>query len=105
MGEGRLENLRKMAKNREPIAIQIREWSILIGNTGLYSLVSKFLHYFGFPACSIKLLLKTEEVSFQAKFCPNFEALPSLKLGTFSKFDNLCHSLGVAKISLNNLFF
>ena len=30
-------------------------------------------------------LLKTEEVSFQAKFCPDFAALPYVKLGTFSK--------------------
>ena len=38
-GEGRPENLEKMAKNREPIVMQIRKWSILIGNTGLYSIV------------------------------------------------------------------
>ena len=50
-GEGRPENLWKMAKTGKPIVMQIREWSILIGNTGLYSLVSKSLHYFGFPAC------------------------------------------------------
>ena len=50
-GEGRPENLGKMAKTGKPIVMQIREWSILIGNTGLYSLVSKYLHYFGFPAC------------------------------------------------------
>ena len=50
-GEGWPENLGKMAKNRELIVMQIREWSILIGNTGLYSLVSKSLHYFCFPAC------------------------------------------------------
>ena len=31
-------------------------------------------------------LLKTEEISFQAKVCPNFAALPSLKLGLFFKF-------------------
>ena len=49
--EGRPENLGKMAKNRKPIVMQIREWSILIGNTGLHSLVSKSLHYFCFPAC------------------------------------------------------
>ena len=41
---GRPENLGRMAKNREPIVMQIREWSILIGNTGLYSLVSKSSH-------------------------------------------------------------
>ena len=31
-------------------------------------------------------LLKTEEVSFQAKSCPYFAAIPFLKLGTFFKF-------------------
>ena len=46
-GEGRPENLGKMAKNGEPIVMQIREWSILIADTGLHSLVSNF----GFPAC------------------------------------------------------
>ena len=50
-GEGRSENLEKIAKNGKPIVVQIREWSILIGNNCLYSLVSKSLHYFGFPAC------------------------------------------------------
>ena len=49
---------REMTKNREPIVMQIREWSILIGNTVLYSLVSKSLHYFGFPACQTKLFAK-----------------------------------------------
>ena len=49
--EGRPENFGKMAKTGKPIVIQIKEWSILIGNTGLYSLVSKSLHYFDFPAC------------------------------------------------------
>ena len=43
-GEGRPENLGKTGQKQG-------EWSILIGNTGLYSLVSKFLQYFGFPAC------------------------------------------------------
>ena len=38
-------------KTGKPIVMQIREWSILIGNTGLYFLASKSLHYFGFPAC------------------------------------------------------
>ena len=84
--ERRPENLGKMAKNRKAIVMQIRKWSILIGNTGLYSLVSKSLHCLGFPACWIKLFAKTEEVSFQSKFCPNFAALSSLKLGTFLKF-------------------
>ena len=51
LGEGKPENLRKMAKTGKHIVMQIRELSILIGNTGLYSLVSKSLHYFGFPAC------------------------------------------------------
>ena len=35
-------------KTGKPIVIQIREWLILIGNTDLYFLVSKSLH---FPAC------------------------------------------------------
>ena len=30
--------------------------------------------------------LKPDKVSFQAKFCPSFEALPSRKLGKFFKF-------------------
>ena len=37
-GEGRPENLGKMAKTRKSIVMQIRKWSILIGNTGLYFL-------------------------------------------------------------------
>ena len=45
-GEGRLENLGKWPKTGKPIVRQIRDWSILKGNTGLYSLVSKSLHYF-----------------------------------------------------------
>ena len=56
--EGWPENLEKMPKTGKPIVMQIREWSILIGNTGLYSLESKSLHYFGFPACQIKLFTK-----------------------------------------------
>ena len=50
-GKGRSENLGKWRKTGKPIAIQIREWSITIGNTGLYSLVLKSLHYFCFSAC------------------------------------------------------
>ena len=50
-GEGRAENLGKWPKTGKPIVMQVREWSILIGNTDLYSLVSKSLHYFCFPAC------------------------------------------------------
>ena len=50
-GELRPENLKEMAKTGKPIVMQIREWSILIENTGLYSLVSKSFYYFGFPAC------------------------------------------------------
>ena len=49
--EGRLENLGKWPKTGKLIVMQIREWSILIGNTGLYSPVPKSLHYFCFPAC------------------------------------------------------
>ena len=88
MGEGQTENLRKWPKTGKPIVMQIGEWSILIGNTGLYSVVSKSFHYFGFLHVRSNYLLKTEEVSFHAKFCPNFAALPSLNLGTFSNFDN-----------------
>ena len=50
-GEGRSKNLEEWPKIGKPIVMQIRELSILIGNTGLYSVVSKSLHYFGFPAC------------------------------------------------------
>ena len=45
------KNLGKMAKTGNPIVMQIRELSVLIENTGIYSLVSKSWHYFGFPAC------------------------------------------------------
>ena len=58
-GKGRQpENLGKWPKTGKPIIMGIREWSILIENTGLYSLVPKSLHYFGFPACWIKLFAK-----------------------------------------------
>ena len=50
-GEGRPANLGKWRKTGKSFAIQIREWTVLIGNTGLFSLVSKSLHYFCFPAC------------------------------------------------------
>ena len=50
-GEGRPEILGKMVKTGKPIVMQISEWSIQIGNTGLFSLVSKSLHYLCFPAC------------------------------------------------------
>ena len=50
-GKGLLEKLGKWPKTGKPIVMQVREWSSLIGNTGLYSLVSKSLHYFGFPSC------------------------------------------------------
>ena len=85
-GEGRPENLRKMAKNREPIVMQIREWSIPIRNTGLYSLYQNLCITLVFLRGRSNNSLKTEEVSFQAKFCPNFAALSSLKLRTFLKF-------------------
>ena len=49
--EGQPENLEKRPKTGKSIVMQIREWSILTENTGLYSLASKSLHYFGFPAC------------------------------------------------------
>ena len=62
------------------------EWSIPVGNTGLYSLVSKSCITFIFAHVGSNYLLKTEEISLQAKFCPKFAALPSLKL--VSNFDN-----------------
>ena len=70
LGEGRPRNLGKMAKNRKLIAMQIREWSILIENTGLYSLVSKSLHYFSFPAWWIKLFAKNRRSQFSGKVLP-----------------------------------
>ena len=50
LGEGRPYNLGKWPKTGKP-DMQIMDWSILIGNTGLYSLVEKSLHHFRFPAC------------------------------------------------------
>ena len=51
-GERQPENLGKMAKKKENyILMQIKEWSIPIGNSGLYSLVPNSLHNFGFPTC------------------------------------------------------
>ena len=60
----------KWPKTEKSIVMQIREQSILIGNTGLYSLVSKSLHYFQLVFLHVRsnYLLKTEKVSFQAKF-------------------------------------
>ena len=40
-GEERPDNLGKWPKSGKPIVMQIREWSIIIGNIGLYSLLSK----------------------------------------------------------------
>ena len=40
-GEGTAGKFRE--KTGKPTVMQIREWSIPIGNTGLYSLVSKYL--------------------------------------------------------------
>ena len=64
----------KFRENDQKQEMQIRELSILTGNTGLYSLVFMSLYYFGFLESNN--LLKTEEVSFQAKLCPNVGALP-----------------------------
>ena len=50
-GEGRPKILEKMAKTRETFVMQIREWSILLGNANLYSQVPKSSHCFGFPVC------------------------------------------------------
>ena len=51
LGKGRSENLGKMAKTRETYCYVNYEWSILIGNTNLYSQVPKSSHCFGFPVC------------------------------------------------------
>ena len=50
-GGGTTGKLKENGQKVKPIVMQIRECSILIGNTGLYSLVSKSLHYFCFSAC------------------------------------------------------
>ena len=50
-GEGMAGKFREMAKTRKPIVMQIREWSILIKSTNLYSQVPKSSHCFGFPVC------------------------------------------------------
>ena len=107
-GEGTAGKFREMAQTRKPIVMQISEWSILIGNTNLYSQVPKSSHCFGLPVCYIKLFAKNCKSQFQAKYCLNFAALPSLNEGYFSNFDKwaivLCHILALAKISLKNLF-
>ena len=82
MEEGQPENLEKMAKNRKTycyankgVVNSNREyWPLLPGIITLF-----FLHV------TSNYLLKIEEVSFQAKFCPNFAAPSSIKLGTFVK--------------------
>ena len=50
-GEGLPENLGEWPKPGKPIVMKIREWSILIGNTNLYSQVLKTSHCFDFPVC------------------------------------------------------
>ena len=86
LGEGRPENLGKWPKPGKPIVMQIREWSILLGNTNLYSQVSKSSHSLVFLYARSNYLLKNCKSQFQAKFCLNFAALPSLNVGTFFKF-------------------
>ena len=50
VGGGTAGKFRKNDQNLEkPIVMQIREWSIQIGNTDLYSQVPKSSHCFGFP--------------------------------------------------------
>ena len=49
--EGRPENLGKWPEPGKPVVMQSWEWSILIGNTNLYSQVPKSSHCFGFPVC------------------------------------------------------
>ena len=86
-GERRPDNLRKWPKLGKPIVMQIREWSILIGNTNLYCQVAKSSHCLGFLVCFMSnYLLKNCKSQFQAKFCLNFAAIPSLNVGTFFKF-------------------
>ena len=51
LGDDGHKILRKLPKAGKSIVIQIREWSVLIGDTNFYSMVPKSLHYFGFPAC------------------------------------------------------
>ena len=79
--EGRTAGkFRENGQKRKSIVMQIRKWSIIIRNTGLYSLVPNSLHCFHFPTSYTKLFVKTEEVSFQAKFCPSFAApLPKIR--------------------------
>ena len=84
-GKGRPEKLGKMAKTGKPIVMEIWEWSVLIGNTGSTLWYQSLCITLIFLHVRSNYLLKTEEVGFQAKFCPNFAALPSLKLGTFFK--------------------
>ena len=85
-GEGQLESLGKIAKNMGTYCYAnyrvVNSKGILASTPWYQSLCITlvFLHV------RSNYLLKTEEVSFQAKFCPNFAALPSLKLGTFFKF-------------------
>ena len=69
-GEGRPENLGKMAKPGKPNVMQIREWSILIGNTNFYPQVPKSFHCFGFPVCYIKLFGKKLQKSVSGKILP-----------------------------------
>ena len=85
VGEERSENLGKWPKTGKLIVMQIEVWSILTGNTGLCSLVSSSCITLVFQNIRSNYLLKTEEVSFQAKLRLKFAALPSLK---FSNFDN-----------------
>ena len=87
-GEGRPENLEKMAQTRKPIVMQIREWSILIEILASTPWHQSFCITLVFLHARSNYLLKTEEVSFHAKFFPNFAVLPSLKLSTFSNFDS-----------------
>ena len=56
--EERLKKIKgKWPKTEKSIGIQINR-SISIGTTGLYSLISKSLHYFGFLTPKIKLIAK-----------------------------------------------
>ena len=83
-GKKRRENLGEMAKNREIYCFanyNKEYWPLLVLN-GIRTFALVFLHV------GSNYLLKAEEVSFQAKFCPSFAALSSLNVGTFFEFDN-----------------
>ena len=76
LGDGQLENLGKCPKTGKSIVMLIRQWLILIGNTGLYSLVSTFCTALVFLHVTSNYLLKTEEIGFQVNFSLNSRPFP-----------------------------